>query len=114
MVSMNWFHRTDWNFLFLATTTSRAVSSVRPMMRIVQNAPAFPLRSPKKAQNRNADDAIISTTDIRRTSARIVITDKLYVCVTTRSRAAETGSAEPEAAHRGPQRISRSRIRQNS
>ena len=47
------------------------------MMRIVQIGAVFPLRSPKKAQNRNADDGMISTTDTRPTSATIVIIDKL-------------------------------------
>ena len=49
------------------------------MMRIVQNGTVFPLRSPKKPQNRNADDGMTSTTDTRPMSATIVIIDKLHL-----------------------------------
>ncbi len=47
MVSMNWFHRIDRNIPFRVTAATRAVVSVSPMMRIVQNVPEFPL-SPRK------------------------------------------------------------------
>ena len=83
MVSMNWLHGTKGNFLFLVTATPRAVKGVRPVMRIVQIAPKFTLRSSKIAQNRFITVGMINTIGTRPAFAMIGIIEKVNVVATT-------------------------------